>query len=67
MRRFNPSCGSFDHILVHLDIDVLDPWLFHSTYFANPSLTGMAAVEADDNGATLPYAAHYTSQSVWWA
>ena len=30
----------FDHILVHLDIDVLDPWLFHSTYFANPSLTG---------------------------
>lgn len=30
----------FDHILVHLDIDVLDPWLFHSTYFANPTLTG---------------------------
>ena len=30
----------FDHILVHLDIDVLDPELFHSTYFANKELTG---------------------------
>ena len=30
----------FDHILVHLDIDVLDPALFHSTYFANPELVG---------------------------
>ncbi len=30
----------FDHILVHLDIDVLDPGLFHSTYFANPELVG---------------------------
>lgn len=26
--------------LVHFDIDVLDPRLFHSTYFANPELTG---------------------------
>ena len=25
---------------VHLDIDVLDPAHFHSTYFANPQLTG---------------------------
>lgn len=30
----------FDHILVHFDIDVLDEKLFHSTYFANPSLVG---------------------------
>ena len=32
--------GRFDHILVHLDIDVLDASLFHSTYFANPDLVG---------------------------
>ena len=30
----------FDHILVHLDIDVLDAALFHSTYFANKELVG---------------------------
>ncbi|OZG68948.1 arginase family protein [Bifidobacterium eulemuris] len=30
----------FDHILLHLDIDVLDEHLFHSTYFANPELVG---------------------------
>lgn len=30
----------FDHILVHFDIDVLDEHFFHSTYFANPELTG---------------------------
>ena len=30
----------FDHALVHLDIDVLDPCQFHSTYFANPELVG---------------------------
>ena len=30
----------FDHILVHLDIDVLDATLFHSTYFANKELVG---------------------------
>ena len=30
----------FDHILIHLDIDVLDPQYFHSTYFANPELVG---------------------------
>lgn len=30
----------FDHILVHFDIDVLDERLFHSTYFANPALSG---------------------------
>ena len=30
----------FDHILVHLDIDVLNPQSFHSTYFANPELVG---------------------------
>ena len=29
-----------DHLLVHLDIDVLDPRCFHSTYFANPELVG---------------------------
>lgn len=32
--------GRFDHILVHLDIDVLDPNQFHSTYFANKELVG---------------------------
>lgn len=37
MRKF---MDRFDHILVHLDIDVLDPTLFHSTYFANPELVG---------------------------
>ncbi|WP_225747664.1 arginase family protein [Eikenella sp. Marseille-P7795] len=30
----------FDHVLVHLDIDVLDAKRFHSTYFANPELVG---------------------------
>ncbi|MGI5899620.1 MAG: arginase family protein [Christensenellales bacterium] len=30
----------FDHILIHLDIDVLDASLFHSTYFANKDLVG---------------------------
>lgn len=30
----------FDYILVHLDIDVLDEKLFHSTYFANKELVG---------------------------
>ena len=30
----------FDHILVHLDIDVLDANHFHSTYFANKELVG---------------------------
>ena len=37
MRKF---MDRFDHILVHLDIDVLDPTLFHSAYFANPELVG---------------------------
>jgi arginase len=32
--------GRFDHILIHLDIDVLDASLFHSTYFANKDLVG---------------------------
>ena len=31
---------SFDHILIHFDIDALDEHLFHSTYFANPELVG---------------------------
>ena len=30
----------FDHILVHFDVDVLDEKFFHSTYFANPTLSG---------------------------
>lgn len=33
----------FDHILIHFDIDVLDEHFFHSTYFANPALTGDGA------------------------
>lgn len=32
--------SQFDHILIHLDIDVLDANLFHSTYFANKELVG---------------------------
>ena len=40
MRKF---MDRFDHILVHLDIDVLDPTLFHSTYFATPSWWETAA------------------------
>ena len=32
--------GRFDQILIHLDIDVLDEKVFHSTYFANPELSG---------------------------
>ncbi|WP_330612291.1 arginase family protein [Faecalicatena contorta] len=30
----------FDQILIHFDIDVLDEHFFHSTYFANPELSG---------------------------
>lgn len=30
----------FEHIAIHLDIDVLDANLFHSTYFANKELVG---------------------------
>ncbi|MBS6397555.1 MAG: arginase family protein [Clostridiales bacterium] len=30
----------FEHIVVHLDIDVLDASSFHSTYFANKELVG---------------------------
>lgn len=33
-------CKRFKHILVHFDIDILDAKFFHSTYFANPELTG---------------------------
>jgi len=33
----------FEHILIHLDIDVLDEHFFHSTYFANPELVGDGA------------------------
>lgn len=38
--KINDFLDRFDHILVHLDIDVLSPVLFSSTYFANPDLTG---------------------------
>ena len=34
---------NFDHILIHLDIDVLDEHFFHSTYFANSELVGDGA------------------------
>lgn len=30
----------FKYLLIHLDIDVLDPNFFHSTYFANKDLVG---------------------------
>lgn len=30
----------FDHILIHLDLDVLDARWFHATYFANRDLVG---------------------------
>ena len=32
----------FDRLLVHLDVDVLDPRFFHATYFAHPDLVGTA-------------------------
>lgn len=32
--------GRFEHLLIHLDVDVLDERLFHSTYFANRELVG---------------------------
>lgn len=35
--------GRYEHILLHFDIDVLDEHFFHSTYFANPELTGDGA------------------------
>lgn len=40
LHKIQSFVQSFDHVLVHLDIDVLDPKGFHSTYFANPELTG---------------------------
>nr|WP_314444159.1 arginase family protein [uncultured Campylobacter sp.] len=33
-------CAKFKRVFIHLDIDVLDAAFFHSTYFANPELTG---------------------------
>lgn len=30
----------FDHLAVHFNINVPNPQNFHSTYFANPNLTG---------------------------
>ena len=33
-------CGKFSRVLVHLDIDVLNPTEFPATYFANPMLVG---------------------------
>ncbi len=38
--RIAEFVAKFDYVLVHLDIDVLDPARFHSTYFANSELTG---------------------------
>lgn len=38
--EINKFMDRFDHILIHLDIDVLDANLFHSTYFANKALVG---------------------------
>ena len=40
MQEIEAFVKKFDHILVHLDIDVLDATLFHSTYFANKNLVG---------------------------
>lgn len=40
LKEIQAFMARFDHILVHLDIDVLDAELFHSTYFANKELTG---------------------------
>lgn len=39
-REISGFIKRFDHILVHLDIDVLDAEQFHSTYFANKELVG---------------------------
>lgn len=35
-------CAKFKRVLIHLDTTVLDAAFFHSTYFANPELTGVA-------------------------
>ena len=40
MEEIQAFASRFDHILIHLDIDVLDSGLFHSTYFANKELVG---------------------------
>ena len=40
MEAIRTFLSRFDHILVHFDIDVMDPAFFHSTYFANPELVG---------------------------
>lgn len=34
----------YENILIHLDIDVLDPEFFHSTYFANKNLLSVSSV-----------------------
>lgn len=33
-------CAAHPQVLVHFDIDVLNPQTFHDTYFANPTLVG---------------------------
>lgn len=40
VKEIETFAQKFKHILVHLDIDVLDPQYFHSTYFANHELVG---------------------------
>lgn len=40
VKEIETFAQKFEHILVHLDIDVLDPQYFHSTYFANHELVG---------------------------
>lgn len=40
VKEIETFAQKFEHILVHLDIDVLDPQYFHSTYFANYELVG---------------------------
>lgn len=39
-KKIKGFISRFDHMLIHLDIDVLDAGLFHSTYFANKELVG---------------------------
>lgn len=40
MDEIKAFVSRYPQILVHFDIDVLDPALFHSTYFANKNLVG---------------------------
>lgn len=69
LKEIQSFMARFDHILVHLDIDVLDAELFHSTYFANKELTG----DGSGGGRMTPWRSWEKCSSAspptrtWWA